>query len=412
MEQPWYNLPKTNYSNSKAIVIGAGLAGTFVSYSLAKKGWNVTLIEKNKNLASEASGNAAGIISPLISHKNDIIGKFYLEGFLQTIRHIKNLNKESVKLKHDFCGVLEISADKIDKDIESLVVSNELIEKLSPSEASNICGQKLPNSALYIKKGGWVNPVELCKANIEAYKNNIEVFYNSEVIKLINDNNKWSIIGEGGNVLAQSDIVIVANSNDAKSFCQTNWLPLTPVRGQITYLSNLNTTSKKVICYKGGYIIPQIDSINYVGATFDRKNRSGLTNDEDDRVNIDNLSKVIDVDGCEVEGSRASFRATSPDRRPIIGAVPIKEKFLSDYDGIKHGKTNKRYPNGQYYSGLYVSTGFGSRGITGCSIAGEIIANMINNEPLPIDQKIMNSINPARFIIRDLKRNSNLQAYQ
>ncbi|PIR37304.1 MAG: hypothetical protein COV35_09405 [Alphaproteobacteria bacterium CG11_big_fil_rev_8_21_14_0_20_39_49] len=403
MKQPWYNIPCVEYKNLCATVIGGGLAGTSVAYSMAKRGWRVKLIERNDRLSAEASGNDAAIISPLISHKNDIIGKFFLAGFLHTINRLNELKKH-FNVKSDLCGVFELSSDKVKKNIEELVINKGVVEKLSAAQASEVIGHKLLNGVLHIKQGGWLSPVDFCRANIQAYKDNIEIILNLEAISLSEENNKWIVRGQDGNIICESDVVIIANSNDAGKFPQTDRLPLIPVRGQVTHVISDEIKTGKVLCYEGGYVIPAIDGVNYIGATYDKKNLKLNANSKDDNINLCNLNNIINTKSCRIVGAKAALRSTSPDRRPMIGTVADRESFLRDYADLKHGKANKNYPDGAYYKGLYVSTGFGSRGVTGCPIAGEIIAAMINNEPLPVDKKIIDAVNPARFIIRELKK--------
>jgi tRNA 5-methylaminomethyl-2-thiouridine biosynthesis bifunctional protein len=412
MTLPWYTIPATSFTAKTAIIIGGGLAGTSAAASLAKRGWKVTLIERNVNIASEASGNPAGIISPMISHKNDLIGEFYLAGFNYTTTHYK----------YNKCGVLEIG--KQDKDVANLVVPQEMVRVLSQNDASEICGAQLKDGGLFIEAAGWVSPAEICRSNLA--NENIQVVYNSEAIAIEKTGQGWCV----GSI--EVEVVIIANANDAKKFIQTNWLPIIPVRGQITYLPATIDTNT-ILCYEGGYVTPVIDGVNYVGATFNREAVGLEVSEEENRENLKNLKNVLN---CHPERSgaeskdlyqlvgdpsteaqeasaqddslllkgRASFRATTPDRRPIIGAVADHTAFCHDYAELKHGRPNAKYPDGKYLSGLYVTTGHGSRGITSCPLGGELLAAMINNEELPLTQNIVDALNPARVLIKGLKR--------
>ncbi|MEI6228264.1 MAG: FAD-dependent oxidoreductase, partial [Methylophilaceae bacterium] len=40
-----------------AVIIGAGIAGCSTAYALAQRGIRITLIERNAEIANEASGN-------------------------------------------------------------------------------------------------------------------------------------------------------------------------------------------------------------------------------------------------------------------------------------------------------------------------------------------------------------------
>ncbi|HEY7774749.1 MAG TPA: hypothetical protein VIC26_16305, partial [Marinagarivorans sp.] len=60
---------------------------------------------------------------------------------------------------------------------------------------------------------------------------------------------------------------------------------------------------------------------------------------------------------------------------------------------------------GAHYPNLFINVGHGSRGLAYTPLAGELLASIINGEPLPIDETLYCHLHPARFIIRDLIRN-------
>jgi tRNA 5-methylaminomethyl-2-thiouridine biosynthesis bifunctional protein len=101
---------------------------------------------------------------------------------------------------------------------------------------------------------------------------------------------------------------------------------------------------------------------------------------------------------------RVAYRAVSTDRVPVVGALPDAEAFETDYRDLHHGKSARHYPTGSYLPGLYLSSAHGSRGLTSCFISGELIAAMISGEPAPVEKDVVDYLNPARFIIRRLKR--------
>ncbi|MDB2415228.1 FAD-dependent 5-carboxymethylaminomethyl-2-thiouridine(34) oxidoreductase MnmC [Rickettsiales bacterium] len=386
-QEPWYKIPNFSYKSKNAIIIGGGLAGTSAAFSLARCGWKITLIERNNNIAQGASGNPAGILMPLISHKDDLLGKFFLSGFDYTLNHIKEIGVNSF----DQCGVLVLESSKVNKNIDDLITA-QISEKKT--------------DGIFISKAGWVSPEEICRANINAYKDNINLITNTEAMTLEKENDEWVVNDIYKNQIAKSEVVIIANSNDALNFSQSNWMPLHNVRGQITYLKDYNNEKiKSVICYDGGYITPEINGICYVGATFGVGDNNPKLSINDHKENIDNLRNHFDVGSVDYNSldGRVSFRASSPDRRPMVSAVACFNSFKQDYFDICHGR-QKKYPDGKYLKGLYISVGHGSRGITSCPIAGEILAEMITGKESKLPKNILDILNPARFIIRKLKR--------
>jgi tRNA 5-methylaminomethyl-2-thiouridine biosynthesis bifunctional protein len=94
----------------------------------------------------------------------------------------------------------------------------------------------------------------------------------------------------------------------------------------------------------------------------------------------------------------------SKDRVAIVGAVPDSDYFSQAYADICHGKVNKEYQPAQYLDGLYISAAHGSRGFTSSFIAAEIVAALIEGEPLPVSNNVLDYISPSRFVVNDLKR--------
>lgn len=402
--EPWYIIPKSQFKEKRAIVIGGGLAGTSAAYSLAIRGWDVHIIERARELASAASGNPVGILTPLITHSKDPIGEFYLSGFEHSLKHLNKLASLGQEIHYNNSGVIELSSGKIDKNITDCVVPARDITKLSYEDASRLCGVGLSGNAIYMEKCGFVNPADLCRANILVNCDNVRITYSQNILSLAKDDNGWSVYNELGNMIACAPVVIIANAADAASFEQCAWIPMHPVRGQLTYLPAMGLGLKKILCYDGGYITPEINGFHYVGATYSRDNISADVSVADHITNIENLRRVINI--CDVDAQvllgRVSFRASVIDRRPVIGAVPDVAAFYEDYSDLHHGR-KKQYPVGKYQGGLYIASGFGSRGLTSCPIGGELLAAMINNELLPLPNFIVNSLNPARFIIKKLK---------
>jgi tRNA 5-methylaminomethyl-2-thiouridine biosynthesis bifunctional protein len=82
-------------------------------------------------------------------------------------------------------------------------------------------------------------------------------------------------------------------------------------------------------------------------------------------------------------GGRVAFRAVVPDRLPMVGSLG---------DGL----------NG----GLFGSFAFGSRGLLWACLAGEIIASMLDGDPLPVERKLAAAVDPGRFALRAARRNA------
>jgi tRNA 5-methylaminomethyl-2-thiouridine biosynthesis bifunctional protein len=184
-------------------------------------------------------------------------------------------------------------------------------------------------------------------------------------------------------------------------------LPVDAVRGQLT-MPGVTQKSRKIKCGISAerYITPAHDGRHIVGASYKLNDDSPGLSSLDHAENIDSINRLIPAvleQHLEPEG-RVAFRAVSKDRVPMVGCVPDKDRFEQDYRDLRHGRHSRHYPAGAYLKGLYLSTAHGSRGLASCFISGELIASMICAEPAPVEKQVVDYLNPARFIIRKLKR--------
>jgi tRNA 5-methylaminomethyl-2-thiouridine biosynthesis bifunctional protein len=57
-----------------------------------------------------------------------------------------------------------------------------------------------------------------------------------------------------------------------------------------------------------------------------------------------------------------------------------------------------------YFTGLYINAGHGSKGLISAPLSAEMLACQMANQSLPVAQCVAWSLDPNRFIIRDLIR--------
>ncbi|MBV5332837.1 FAD-dependent oxidoreductase, partial [bacterium] len=95
----------------------------------------------------------------------------------------------------------------------------------------------------------------------------------------------------------------------------------------------------------------------------------------------------------ETLGGRIGFRPTSPDRMPMVGA-------LADALAIDPALPSRPLKEIPRVPGLYLINGFGSRGIVWSALAGELLACLIEGEPLPLETDLAAAVDPGRFVLR------------
>ena len=112
-DNPWF-LYKTQETTSKhVVIIGGGLAGCQSAWALAKRGYQVTLIERHKQLAQEASGNQSGVIYGKFSPNYSLEYDFYQQAYLHALQHIPTLMGKGDGERWNNCGVLQLALSLI-----------------------------------------------------------------------------------------------------------------------------------------------------------------------------------------------------------------------------------------------------------------------------------------------------------
>lgn len=442
-DTPWFITPDNSATkNRTATIIGGGLAGTTTAYSLAQRGWQVTILERHAELAEEASGNPAGVLYTKINGERNPQTEFYTSSYLYALSFIQQMPRHlpsSRQVVWDNCGVLQLSSqEKINlakttkaKSDSANRFPNELwpesvVQAVSHEQAEKLCGFGLNKSTLqnflFFPNAGWVCPPLLCRTLVKL-SDNINIISNQEVASieyrpvesgLAQSASHWLLKDSNKKTICSSDIVILANSLGGNQFNQTNYLPLHSVRGQVSSVpENENSMALKTVLCHEGYTLPAINRRHCIGATFQPRDKQPEVRMEDNLSNFEKLKHAVPdlyqslggdkLDKKNFQG-RTAFRCQSPDYLPVVGPVPDKDFFMAMYKGLNQGQTKTIYPRGKYHSGLYVNLAHGSRGLTSTPLAAEVIASYANNETQALPKHILDALNPARFLIRGLKK--------
>jgi tRNA 5-methylaminomethyl-2-thiouridine biosynthesis bifunctional protein len=421
VKAPWY-IPSSEKSkrlqSNHVAIIGGGLAGTTSAYALAKRGWKVTIVEREDTLASGASGNSQGMLYTSFSPLPGIVNTFTLTSYLYALRFYKQLLRLNIidSSYIDFCGMLQLAASSKQKKMyeslrEAFQDHADLIQFFDAAQASAAAGIKIEHPAWFSPGSGWVSPVNLCHAL--ANHPNITVIKNKHVLSLEYDNT-WQLTSQENRAtdsepITTADTVIIANGFDANLFSQSQALPIKAIRGQITSIPSRGEIGKlkTVICHEG-YITPAADGSHQLGATFDLGDSDLSIRSNDHRRNLDSLYKAIPSvfdKNNTVDGGRVGLRCTTPDYLPITGQLHDRQAFINDYAALGKNSNEKIDSAGQYYPGLYINIAHGSRGLTSTPLCSELLAAQITGHCPPVTRNLVKALNPARFTIRDLIRN-------
>jgi tRNA 5-methylaminomethyl-2-thiouridine biosynthesis bifunctional protein len=430
----WFKPPhlSVKHSNQQAVVIGGGLAGAQIAWHLAERGWKVTLLERHARLATEASGNKAGVISPKMTASASLGEDFYYRCFRYAWQQLQILQDQTTALQPalhwHMCGVLQLNHNEreqkrwqaLKQRLKHGEFSADFLQCVDAKQATQLAGIDLDTGASYFPQGGWVDPRSVV-ARLCSHQN-IAVKLHHDAIDLCRDpNNKrdWLIKDAAQKTLLKSQTVIIANGKDVAQFAlsNTSYLPFVPVLGQSSEaVSSTESRKLKRVMGHTGYLTPAIgtEKKHLFGASYQRHQLNINLDTKADHYNQQQLQQALPQFSQQlgqVCSSHAAIRMTTPDRFPYVGAIPDIDYYQRVYADIHYGKHWQNYPDAVYQQGLFIFTGFASRGISTTGLCAKYLATLITAAPATdnshqhdFSEKLQYALHPARFLIRDLKR--------
>ncbi len=412
---PWHLSPVPRAPARTALVLGAGLGGTTVAAALARRGWKVTVLERDQ-VAGAASGNAQGVLYTRISHRQSLLNDFALHSFCFAHRCYRQLMQSGLLregLDGQFCGALHLQTDWSENAPlrETVVSLPGLAIHLDDTEAKRISGLTDCPGGLFYPLAGWMNPPAVCAALLA--QPGIELKERCGKLHLQPGGSGWLARESGGAEIASADVAIIACGSASKYFDGLQWLPLQSIRGQVTHIPSTGklTSLQTVLCHDG-YLPPARQGEHCIGASFDIDDGDPKLRAVDHLHNMQKLHKALPDLGEDIPldksadlRGRVGFRTASPDYLPMVGPVPDFDRFCSDFADLRRNARQLLNTTGAHLPGLYLSTGHGSRGLTSTPLSAEILATQICGEPWPVAANLYRALVPARFIIRDLARN-------
>jgi tRNA 5-methylaminomethyl-2-thiouridine biosynthesis bifunctional protein len=318
---------------------------------LARRGWQVTVVDAAAKPASGASGLPVGLFAPYVSADNNFTSQICAVGVQFTQR----------------------------------LASRLLVEGLD-WQPSGVMSRKYGEAERWHADAGWIKPAALVKACLA--QANVTWRGHCDVKRLSRDGDSWMLIDKDEHILARADMVVIATANQSTELLNTMSaapkLIFQAVRGQVTY-GNLSApataeTSTYPINGSGSYIATDAEWL--VGATYDRNN---LSLDASIRDQVDNFERLENL-------------------APEIAAQlkPAFERGLvNNWVGIRCATTDRLPIVGEVLQGLWLCTAMASRGLTFAPLCAELLAAQCENdksEELPLTPRLVKALSIQRYM--------------
>ncbi|MCR4470543.1 bifunctional tRNA (5-methylaminomethyl-2-thiouridine)(34)-methyltransferase MnmD/FAD-dependent 5-carboxymethylaminomethyl-2-thiouridine(34) oxidoreductase MnmC [Burkholderia sp. SCN-KJ] len=392
-----------------AIVIGAGLAGCAVVERLAARGWNVTLIERHARIASDASGNPAGVFHPLMTRDDNVASRLTRSGFLHALARWRALEHAGHGFARSTRGMIHLaeSADdfvRMRDAFDALGAPSDYVSLLDTDAARAHLNLPVAHGGLLFPHGGAVWPAGVCAAQVAAAGERVTLLAGTEVARLERDGDTWRAVDAAGATLAEAPVVVLANAGDAVRLAGLRHVALQPVRGQLTLLPPGSTAPLPCPAIGDGYAVPLDDGTLLIGATFEPDDLDPAMRGAGHIENIERVRHLLpgligELPDVDTLRGRVAFRWVVADRVPVIGPLADEAQAVANARALS-GARARDLPR---TAGLYGAFGYGSRGLVWAALGAELIASQLEGEPLPLERELADAVDPARFLIRALR---------
>ena len=396
----------------RALVVGGGLAGAACAWALGQQGWRSTVFDRHRGPGEEASGNPAGLFHGIVNAPEGAHARFNRAAALQATAAV------ACALRHHGArgavdGVLRLETALADADamrtaIATLGLPSGYVQALAPNEASRHAGLPLRHPAWFYPGGGWIEPAALVRAFLERAGATAQWRGSTTVARIESVDDGWRLVDADGGTIDTAPVLVLANAGDAMRLLGVDW-PVESLRGQLTQLSaealvDAGLVPPRLPVAGSGYLLPLLDGLACFGATVQPGDADPAVREADHRANLVQLERLVGrplaLDLAQARG-RTAWRWSSRDRLPIVGAVP-------DESGLAAGEpVEGRWDQARFVPrrpGLFVFSALGSRGITWAALGAQVIASGVSGAPMPLEADLLDAIDPARFVVRAVRR--------
>ena len=398
------------------LVIGAGIAGAATAYECALRGATVSVIERQKQPAQEASGNRQGLLYAKISPHNTPQTELLLSGYGYTRHLLARLLPEQAHWQP--CGVLHLNHNESERQRNLLLAAQtqhaHLYRAVCAEEAAQLAGIPIGQDGLFWPMGAWLNPPALVKRLLN--HPNIRLFaeHNVEEATYDRESRQWRVRTPHG-TLSGSHIVFCTGAGSLHAPI-TRQFPLQIIRGQTSIApATEDSRALKTALSAASYISPAWQSRHCFGATFAPNNPDTAWQAEDERHNRQALSQLNEplhrslsaAWGDEsslhpAERGHAALRCDAHDHLPAVGALGDAAAMKQVYAKFAHDKNYPIRTPCPYLPNAYLNTAHGSRGLATAPLCAADIAAQICRTPRLLSARLQQALNPNRLIIKEI----------
>jgi len=351
----------------RALVIGAGIAGAASAHALAQRGCQTIVIDKGDKPGAGASGNPLALLMPRLDVADTPAARGLIEAYLFTRRLYRGLGPDAAV---PAMTTRRPGAERDRRRFERLLADPPLtpdhLQALDP---------RAPGAGLRLPGALAIRPDKALPALLAG--STLVTGIEASRIRLGRGAEIELATGER----LEGDVLIACAALSLSVLMGPGAPPMTGRLGQIE--AGFRPTPEASAEADGGYVVCAFDTAAY-GATFEAVPDEGAlittSAQETNRSTLKRLRPDISPESLTRSVSRASVRATTPDRLPYAG--PMERPEAGGGAGRKSG---------------YVIGGLGSHGYLWAPFLAEAVTSRIFGEPSPAEADVLARLSPHRF---------------
>jgi tRNA 5-methylaminomethyl-2-thiouridine biosynthesis bifunctional protein len=376
--------PRAGEPPSHVAVVGGGIAGAAAAQALGLRGISVTLFDASVP-ASAHQGHVAAALTPLVARDDNIRARLSRAGSQRAGARWGGLPGAARPWQ---CGTLQLARDAgraadAASVLQALAFPSSWVRGVDTAQAGELAGLPLSRGGLYFPTGMLVRPHALIQA-LTAAPGIRHV--RADIRRVEHRAGAWRLYTGTGEEAGDAPAVVLANAMAARDVLDASRLlaPLPRVAqmhalaGEVTLLPAGDLHGGPHCIVGGeGYLLPAVDGWCVAGSTYAHGATESRVTAAGQEVNIAKAAGLLADPGSlarhrESPGHLpgwAGWRAVLPGRLPAVGAV-------------------------SHAQGLYLATGFASRGLSWAALAGDIIAGQLCGEPAVLESDLLAAIAP------------------
>jgi glycine oxidase len=344
--------------------VGGGVIGLSIAFALARRGAEVTILERARS-GSGASSAAAGMLAPLSESPQPgplaRIGLEALAGFEAWLGQVEEMSGVRADLVRS--GTLLLarvgSEDTLRQRLEWQRELDSSVAFLRPDQVAGMAPALVPGYAAAHYPGEM-------QVDGPRYSQALRRAAQAAGARLLEGTpaRRFDLTGSGVELMTAgggrigSEVVIIATGADGSLLADSGFsLPLRPVKGEMVRLRPPRPILRQILFAPGGYLTPKPDGTVLVGAT-------QLADRYDLDVQADSvsgllkfgLSMVPQLGEAGFIEAWAGLRPSLPDRLPAIGAVDERNRLWVAAGHFRNGVLLSGWTAGTIASALCDNT--------------------------------------------------------